>query len=154
MSEYYIGQIFIGMYPIEAADWCGNNNAYIDEIEPLDDERRFEIKAEHEETPEERRTEFLNDFFNVPGYGYYRKKPKGYQSAIESINTAYNMSKENNGLPAGTLIFYPQPDFNIAEQCTEEWLVTNQIKLPAKTHTQFVELYNLFIATWNRQEHQ
>lgn len=41
---YYIGQIFEEMYPVEAADWCNNNNAYIDEIEPLNNVRRFEIK--------------------------------------------------------------------------------------------------------------
>ena len=41
---YEIGQIFEGMYPKEAADWCADNNAYIDEIEPLNQKRRFEIK--------------------------------------------------------------------------------------------------------------
>jgi hypothetical protein len=95
----------------------------------------------------------LRDFFLVEGGGYYRRQPKGYQTAIESINTAYNMSKENGGLPADILIFYPQPDFEVAEQCTEQWLVANQIKLPAMTHTQFMELYNLFVTTWNSQEH-
>lgn len=44
MTEYYIGQIFDEMYPKEASDWCGDNNAYITEIEPLDNVRRFEIK--------------------------------------------------------------------------------------------------------------
>lgn len=106
-----------------------------------------------EPTAEDRRNDFLNNFFKVEGYGYYRKAPKGYQSAIESINTAYNMCKENNGLPAGVLIFYQEPDFNKAEQCTEEWLTTHQIVLPAMNAQTFVELYNLFITTWNRQEH-
>lgn len=55
MAEYYIGQIFTGMYPPEAAEWCNNNNACIDEIEPLNDKRRFEIKAvePYVPTPEE-----------------------------------------------------------------------------------------------------
>ena len=44
MANYEIGQIFIGIYPPEAADWCGENNAYIDEIEPEEGLRRFEIK--------------------------------------------------------------------------------------------------------------
>jgi hypothetical protein len=39
--EYYIGQIFDGIYPPEAANWCNQNNAYIEEI----GERRYEIKA-------------------------------------------------------------------------------------------------------------
>jgi hypothetical protein len=106
-----------------------------------------------EPTAADRRTEFLRSFFKVEGFGYYRRTPKGYQSAIESINTAYNMAKENNGLPAGVLIFYPEPDFNVAAQCTEEWLVANQILLPAKTLEEFISLYNLFVTTWNRQEH-
>jgi hypothetical protein len=106
-----------------------------------------------EPTAEDRRNDFLNNFFKVEGYGYYRRRPKGYQSAIESINTAYNMCKENNGLPAGVLIFYQEPDFNKAEQCTEEWLTNHQIVLPAMNVQTFVELFNLFITTWNRQEH-
>ena len=106
-----------------------------------------------EPTAADRRNDFLNNFFKVEGYGYYRKIPKGYQSAIESINTAYNMCKENNGLPAGVLIFYQEPDFNKPEQCTEEWLTNHQIVLPAMNAQTFIELYNLFITTWNRQEH-
>lgn len=151
---YKIGQIFKETYPPEVAIWCSENDAYIDEIEPLDNIRRFKIKAQPTPTKEERQEQFLRDFFKVEGFGYYRRQPKGYQSAIESINTAYNISKENGGLPADVLIFYPQPDFEVAEQCTEQWLVANQIKLPARTHAQFMELYNLFIGTWNSQEHQ
>ena len=29
MEEYYIGQVFEGKYPPEAADWCNSNGAYI-----------------------------------------------------------------------------------------------------------------------------
>ena len=39
--EYYIGQIFEGKYPPEAAVWCNANNAYIEKI----DGNRYEIKA-------------------------------------------------------------------------------------------------------------
>lgn len=106
-----------------------------------------------EPTPIERKTTFLQTFFKVEGYGYYRRVPKGYQSAVESINTAYNMCKENKGLPAGVLIFYEEPDFTKAEQCTEEWLTQHQIVLPAMNEANFIQLYNLFITTWNTQEH-
>lgn len=44
MTEYYIGQIFKEEYPPEAADWCNSNNCFIDEIEPINNKRRFEIK--------------------------------------------------------------------------------------------------------------
>ena len=39
-----LGQIFKNTYPIEAAEWCNANNCYIEEIEPIDGVRRFEIK--------------------------------------------------------------------------------------------------------------
>lgn len=45
--DFYIGQIFEGIYPPEAAIWCNQNNAYIEEI----GERRYEIKAIPEPTP-------------------------------------------------------------------------------------------------------
>ena len=52
-----IGKIFEGTYTIEAADWCNNNNCYIEEIEPLEDgTRRFEIREvkPYVETEEEK----------------------------------------------------------------------------------------------------
>lgn len=30
--DFYIGQTFLGDYPEEAAEWCNDNEAYIDEI--------------------------------------------------------------------------------------------------------------------------
>lgn len=51
MSEYYIGQKFVDMYPTDAAIWCNLNNAYIDEIKPIKDKRQFEIKAIQEHIP-------------------------------------------------------------------------------------------------------
>lgn len=104
-------------------------------------------------TPADRKAEFLTKFFEVKGYGYYRRQPKGYQSAIESINTAYNMCKEAKGLPAGVIIFYREPDFTKPEQCTEEWLIANQIIMSAMTEAEFGALYNLFVQSWNTQEH-
>lgn len=53
MSDFYIGQIFEGMYPSEAAEWCNENKALITEIEPTDSDRRFEIIEMPEPTEEE-----------------------------------------------------------------------------------------------------
>lgn len=39
-NEFYIGQIFNGIYPIESANWCNENNAYMDVI----GENIYEIK--------------------------------------------------------------------------------------------------------------
>lgn len=46
-EDFYIGQIFEGIYPPEAANWANKNNAYIDEIEP----RKYEIKEKPAPTP-------------------------------------------------------------------------------------------------------
>lgn len=53
MNEYTIGQIFENAYPPEAAAWCNENRAYIEEITPVDGVRRFQIVAVPEPTPEE-----------------------------------------------------------------------------------------------------
>lgn len=150
---YHIGQIFTNPYPPDAAIWCNENNAYLDTYS----ETQTIIKEEEAETAAERKARFLNDFFKVSlgelGNGYYRKKPKGYQSAVESINTAQIMCVKLNGLPAGILIFYKQPNFNKPEQCTEEWLESHQIILPALDVEHFDALYLNFIQSWNQQEH-
>lgn len=53
--NFEIGQIFEKEYPPEAAEWCNENGkAYIEEIEPVDDVRRFQIKGIPEPTQEEK----------------------------------------------------------------------------------------------------
>ena len=151
--NYNIDLIFIDFYPADAAVWCNNNNCYIKQIEDLDGHKRFKIVSETEATAKEREEIFLKSFFKVSNYGYYRRQPKGYQSAIESINTAFNMCSVNNGLPANVLIFYPEPNFSSEQQCSEEWLVAHQIKLPAMTAEEFGILYDTFITIWNNEEH-
>ena len=152
--EYHIGQILKKPYPPEVSAWCMNNNAYLADYS----DTQVIITAVPEETKEERKALFLKDFFKVNlgelGNGYYRKKPKGYQSAIESINTAQIICSKMNGLPAGVLIFYKQPSFSKPEQCTEEWLIAHQIVIPALSVEQFDELYLNFIQSWNKQEHE
>ena len=77
---------------------------------------------------EKRQADFLNQFFAIGDYGYFRKQPKGYGSAVESLNTAFNVVTILQKLPADTLTFYKEPNFSEAEQCTEEWLVENSYK--------------------------
>lgn len=50
---FEIDQIFEDTYPPEAAEWCNENRAYIEEVEPVDGVRRFQIVAIPEPTPEE-----------------------------------------------------------------------------------------------------
>lgn len=52
--DFYIGKIFEGEYPPEAAVWCNEHgDRHIDEIEPLEGVRRFQIVAVPEPTDEE-----------------------------------------------------------------------------------------------------
>ena len=106
------------------------------------------------ELVEARKEEFLKQFFKIDGYGYFRKQPKGYGSAVESLNTAFNIVTVLGNLPANTLTFYAEPDFTAAEQCTEEWLVENATKNEEMTPSEFGTFYAQFMMAWNTQEHQ
>ena len=50
---FEIGQIFENKYPPECAVWCGENNAFIEEIEVVEGVRQFKIVAIPEPTIEE-----------------------------------------------------------------------------------------------------
>ena len=49
MGNYFIGQVFNGSYPPDAAVWCNKNNAHIEKI----GDKLYEIKAVPERTEEE-----------------------------------------------------------------------------------------------------
>lgn len=77
-NDFYIGQIFEGTYPPEAAVWCNNHgDRYITELEKEGDKRRFQIVAVPEPTTEEiaaqvraKRDALLaeTDFLMMPDY--------------------------------------------------------------------------------------
>lgn len=160
MENFYVGQIFEEMYPPEAAEWCNENGYTINEIDPLNNQRRFEIVIPEAEKPEARADRFKASFFEIPYIenifdgGWYRRTPKGYSSAIESINTALNAVNIIGSLPADYLTFYKKPNFNKPEECTEEWLVENSFKNKAMTIDEFRLFYTTFLTVWNTQEHQ
>lgn len=125
-----------------------------------------ETQEEAEECIRKTRQEgFENQFFYIPEVvssvsneiiftgGYYRKQPKGYSSAIESITTAYTFVKEMTFLPANTLIFYTAPDFTKPEECTEEWLIEHQFSHEQLSEADFMKLYITFISSWNNTQH-
>jgi len=107
-----------------------------------------------EEQAELREQNFKSQFFQVENYGWYRKQPKGYQSAVESMNVACNIANAMQGIQAGLIIFYEQPDFTKPEECTEEWLEQHQIILPAMTLQEFMQLYIAFMTAWNTEMHE
>lgn len=108
-------------------------------------------------TPEEiadiREADFKEKFFEIPTYGWFRKQPKGYSSAVESLNTAFNAVSIISSLSAKTLIFYTAPDFTKPEECTEEWLIEHQTFNEAMTAQEFGQFYVAFMTAWNNQEH-
>lgn len=54
-KTFTAGQIFVGEYPPEAAMWCNENRAYIEEIEKTSEgERQFRIVAIPEPTMDEK----------------------------------------------------------------------------------------------------
>lgn len=107
-----------------------------------------------EEQAEIREADFKKQFFKVDNFGWYRKQPKGYQSAVESMNVLFNIANMTQGIQAGLIIFYQEPDFSQPEQCTEEWLINHQIVMPAMTLQEFMSLYVAFMTAWNAEEHE
>ena len=155
-EQFYIGQIIEGEYPEGLVKWCNaQGNVAIVGIEPKEDgTRRFELRVRTRATRPISEEQFNNNFFEIPSYGWYRKKPKGYADAVTSFNTAYNMVQAIGSLPAGALIFYTKPDFTNKEQCNEGWLLENQIKSEEMTKEQFNTFFSVAIQTWNKQEHK
>lgn len=76
--DFFIGKIFEGIYPPEAAVWCNaGGEAYIKEIEPMGSVRRFQIVKAPEPTDEnlstQARTErdrkiAKTDYYLMPDY--------------------------------------------------------------------------------------
>lgn len=97
--------------------------------------------------------EFDSHFFEIPNFGYFRRIPKGYNSAVESLNTVCSAVTFMKSLPEGILTFYRKPDFTKPEQCTEEWITNNSYKNKAMTLDEFAVFYTTFITAWNTQEH-
>lgn len=50
-EEYYIGQVFVGIYPDDVAGWCKQHNAYVEAI----GDNRYEIKEIRAPTPEQQK---------------------------------------------------------------------------------------------------
>lgn len=143
--EGYTGEIV----DMDYAEYTNNPNKYIFDGEG------FTLNPDYEaEQAEKRQADFLNQFFAIGDYGYFRKQPKGYGSAVESLNTAFNVVTIMQKLPANTLTFYKAPDFTDETQCTEEWLVANSFKNAEMTTAEFAQFYEMFMTAWNTQEHK
>ena len=100
-----------------------------------------------------REENFKDIFFEIEGYGWFRKAPKGYSSAVEAMSAAFNMVSIVGFLPANTLTFYVAPDFTDKTQCTEEWFIANSFKNEDMQLDEFGQFYSVFLTAWNSQEH-
>ena len=84
-QEYFIGQIFEVMYPVDASDWANDNSAQIIEIEPAEVfhdgvakvVRRFRIVPLYPETEEKKKAKMLeirDHYFDIY-VDWYQSKP-------------------------------------------------------------------------------
>lgn len=155
-EQFYIGQIIEGEYPNGLVRWCNSkrNVAIIPINAKEDGTRRFELVERTKASRPITENYFNKNFFEIPSYGWYRRKPKGYADAITSFNTAYNMVQVMEYLPANTLTFYTKPDFTNKAQCTQGWLLENQTKNEKMDKETFNTFYSLAVQIWNTQKHQ
>lgn len=132
-------------------------NAFVEEPEKYmwDGSNVVENPNYEQEQANKRTQEFYNNFV-VTSWGAFRKNPKGYSSAVEAVNTIFNMVNVAQGLTAELaqlLIFYEVPDFTDAEQCTEEWLVAHQKTHEACDLATFMQWYLEFQTVWAQTQY-
>ena len=103
---------------------------------------------------EKRKKEFYDNFISL-SIGNYRKKPRGYASAVESFNVMDSIVNKLSSLPANTIVVYPSPNFTDGNQCSEEWLEANKIVIDrVLSKEEFNNLYIEFTTKWNNTEHE
>ena len=104
----------------------------------------------------ERKAEFENKFIQTP-WGWYRKQPKGYANAPQSIDIICNIVNASDGFTeqvADMMLFYQQPDFNNPEECTEEWLIKHQYKHEPCSTQEFMQFYIAFQTAWAKDQYK
>lgn len=104
----------------------------------------------------ERKAEFENKFIQTL-WGWYRKQPKGYANAPQSIDIIFNIVNASGGFTeqvADMMLFYQQPDFDNAEECTEEWLIEHQYKHTPCTTQEFMQFYIAFQTAWANDQYK
>lgn len=110
-----------------------------------------------EEELAEKRKELFYSQFIATSLGNYRLQPKGYANAQQAMDVTNTMATALGGLTeqlTNLVIFYPTPDFTDAEQCTEEWLVTNQIKPDVMTLEEWQKFYLEFCQLYAMQQYK
>lgn len=70
---YEVGDVFLDVYPVEAAEWCNENDCFIEELDPIGGKRQFVIKRNPKPSKEEEEELFNASFFKT-SLGYVRRK--------------------------------------------------------------------------------
>lgn len=102
------------------------------------------------------KAEFESKFIQT-SWGWYRKQPKGYANAPQSIDIIFNIVNASDGFTeqvANMMLFYQQPDFDNPEECTEEWLVAHQYKHNPCTTQEFLQFYVAFQTAWANDQYR
>jgi hypothetical protein len=105
--DFYIEKIFEGEYPPEAAVWCNERgDCYIEEIEPQDGVRRFQIVKVPEPTDEEiaeqvrlerNRRIAATDYLAMPDYPLSEEEKAAvmvYRQALRDVPTQEGFPRE------------------------------------------------------------
>lgn len=103
------------------------------------------------------RKETFTSQFLATSLGNFRLQPKGYANAQQAMDVINTMATALGGLTeqlTNLVIFYPTPDFTKAEQCTEEWLVANQIKPEVMTLVDWQKFYLEFCQLYAMQQYK
>lgn len=150
--------------------------------EKIDNDRRYELNyieedecikeiVKYTETEEEyskrryyeRKAEFEKSFIYIPEVtynskiifkgGYYRKIPKGYSSAIESIIAVSKVVEIEKKLPSRILSFYEKPNFYEDDSLNENVIAEGQFYIDEMSIEEFNLFYITFVQTWNEKNH-
>lgn len=98
--NFEIGQIFEKEYPPAVADWCNENGkAYVEEIEPINNVRRFQIVAVPEPTADEIEAEQLQAEITAKEQQLANIKDKLLTAVLlDDIDTVNSLKAEYKGL--------------------------------------------------------
>lgn len=128
-----------------------DNDLYIyDNGEIISNPDYEEIKAN------ERKKEFESKFIQTL-WGWYRKQPKGYANAPQSVDIIFNIVNASGSFTeqvANMMLFYQQPDFDKPDECTEEWLIEHQYKHEPCSIQEFMNFYIAFQTAWANDQYK
>lgn len=112
---------------------------------------------EYNKRKAEGRKQLFYSQFIATSLGNFRLTPKGYANAQQAMDVINTMATVSGGLTeqlTNLVIFYPTPDFTVEEQCTEEWLVANQIKPKVMTLEEWKKFYLEFCQLYAMQQYK